>query len=123
MKRIILLLAILCSGGLLISSLALAAEMDKDSNVGYHMKTEVPQLNMDQITEMQRLLNQQGYEIGMVNGVIGEETHAAIRQFQEANQLTVTGTPNVETLRALAPTTEQQEFFGLSPEYGNGNGN
>ena len=119
MKRKVLLLAILCSGGLLISSLSLAVEVGNNANSAQEMKMDVPQLSMEQISEMQRLLSQQGYDVGMADGVIGDETREAIRQFQEAHQLTITGAPNAETLRVLAPSAEQQQFFGLAPEYGN----
>jgi peptidoglycan hydrolase-like protein with peptidoglycan-binding domain len=76
------------------------------------------QLSREQIREMQRLLNQQGYEISSIDGVVGEETIEATRQFQASEGLAVTGMHNRETLRALAPDSEQQEFFGLSPAFG-----
>ena len=119
MKRIMLLLAILCSVGLLMGSPALSAEMDKNSEASYGKGMEVQDLNMEQISEMQRLLNERGFEIATINGEFNEETRIAIREFQGASGLQVTGTPNIETLRALAPNSEQQEFFGLTPAYGN----
>jgi len=48
---------------------------------------------------------------------MGARTTAAIRQFQAANQLTVNGTPDHATLRALTPDTKIQEFFGVAPAY------
>jgi len=76
------------------------------------------QLNEEQRKELQRLLNEQGYEVANIDGVIGQDTMAAIRRFQESAGLKTTGMPNQETLRALAPSSDQQEFFGLSPEFG-----
>jgi len=81
------------------------------------MKTEDRSLNSEQISEMQKILDSQGYKVDDVNGVLNDSTREAIRQFQEAQGLVVTGMPNEETLRALAPDSKQQEFFGLSPEF------
>jgi peptidoglycan hydrolase-like protein with peptidoglycan-binding domain len=46
------------------------------------------------------------------------DTTEAIRQFQTDEGLAATGTPDQQTLRTLAPSSDQQEFFGLSPEFG-----
>lgn len=81
-------------------------------------RTMVRQLDRDQIREMQRILNNQGYQVGQEDGVIGEKTREALRNFQRTQNLAQTGEPNRETLRALAPDTKQQEFFGLSPSFG-----
>lgn len=81
------------------------------------MKTEDRSLNSEQISEMQKILDSQGYKVDDVNGVLNDSTREAIRQFQEAQGLVVTGMPNEETLRALAPDSKRQEFFGLSPEF------
>ncbi|MDT8418943.1 MAG: peptidoglycan-binding domain-containing protein [Desulfuromonadales bacterium] len=76
------------------------------------------QLNRMQIREMQHLLNLRGYTISSSDSdSIGRETTAAIRNFQRDEGLAVTGTPNQETLRTLAPSSNQQEFFGLAPEF------
>jgi peptidoglycan hydrolase-like protein with peptidoglycan-binding domain len=42
----------------------------------------------------------------------------AIREFQKAEGLTVTGIPDQETLRSLVTDAKTQEFFGLAPEFG-----
>lgn len=112
MKHVILLLAIVCSVALFSTQVF--------ANGGYPMTEEVKaqSLNADQISEMQRLLTSQGYDVANVNGVLDVETKAALRQFQEANGLTITSTPTTETLRALSPSWWQQEYFGLSPEFG-----
>ena len=76
------------------------------------------QLNRMQIREMQHLLNLQGYTIsGSESDSIGRETTAAITNCERDEGLAATGNPTQETLRALAPTTSQQEFFGLAPEF------
>lgn len=75
-------------------------------------------LNRDQIREMQNLLNDHGFNVGQADGFMGPRTREALRQFQTSEGLAATGAPDGETLRALAPSVEKQEFFGLSPEYG-----
>jgi peptidoglycan hydrolase-like protein with peptidoglycan-binding domain len=73
-------------------------------------------LNRSQVQEMQRILSQKGFDPGDVDGYIGPDTQEAIREFQRSEGLAVTGNPNEQTLRALAPP-EKHEFFGLAPEF------
>lgn len=49
----------------------------------------------------QTLLQQQGYYQGTVDGVIGSQTAAAIRRYQVAEKLRVTGQLNPQTARSL----------------------
>jgi peptidoglycan hydrolase-like protein with peptidoglycan-binding domain len=78
----------------------------------------LPSLNKEQISELQRLLIERGYKVETTEGATGESIMAAIRQFQADNGLTVNGTPDVATLRALSPDLKKQEFFGVAPAYG-----
>lgn len=124
MKRGVLILTLACTIGLLISSQSLASKQlqplssSQSESIQNSQQIASQQLNQKQTKEMQRLLNEQGYQVGNVDGTINQETMDGIRQFQESEGLAVTGTPNQETLRALAPGSDQQEFFGLSPEFG-----
>lgn len=76
------------------------------------------QLSNDQISEVQKILITQEYEIDVLDGTLNAQTKEALREFQEDRGLTITGMPDDETLRALSPTLEKDEFFGLSPEFG-----
>ena len=127
MKRTIYTTVMVSMATLLLAGLAMGSGMDaKDagtSAVEGHMGATTHEmaaqpLNAAQISELQRLLNGQGYNVGEPNGIIGSSTTEAIRQFQTHNQLTSSGTPDPETLRRLSPDAEKQEFFGLAPEYG-----
>lgn len=51
--------------------------------------------------EVQRALARQGYYYGSIDGVIGAGSRAAIRSFQSANGLCVTGQIDTDLLRAL----------------------
>ncbi|HVL55638.1 MAG TPA: peptidoglycan-binding domain-containing protein, partial [Burkholderiaceae bacterium] len=53
------------------------------------------------VRTLQRALNDRGYDAGAVDGVWGDRTAAALRQFQRENQLAVSGRPDARTLAAL----------------------
>lgn len=55
----------------------------------------------DQAREMQKFLNDLGFNAGDVDGLVGRDTRAAIRRFQEANELPVTGSPTPEVIAAI----------------------
>lgn len=75
-------------------------------------------LDGDKIRYLQHLLQEKGYDVGSEDGMIGPQTADAIRQFQEAQGLAATGTPDRQTIRTLAPDPEDQVYFGLSPAFG-----
>jgi peptidoglycan hydrolase-like protein with peptidoglycan-binding domain len=140
MRRVSLILALALLSGLLIIGQALAAEQYQQrdtqtvvalsgeqlrqwnlaqdrAQAQHQMRIATQQLTREQVIEMKNLLNQQGYRVSHIDGIIGNETMAAIEHFQKAEGLATTGMPNQETLRALAPSNNQQEFFGLAPEF------
>jgi len=124
MRHFLLFIIIALTAGWLGAGQAIGEDLDGDrtpsvqeggmAEVG---DTDFLPLNRSQILEMQRILVERGYDPGDVNGYIGSDTREAIREFQLAEGLDVTGNPNEKTLRALAPP-EKQEFFGLAPEFG-----
>jgi len=129
MKRLILIATLAAIAGLMTAGQALGSGehhmgMSGSSDRSHGMMGEMhhgttsTMLNQDQIREAQSLLNDRGYQVGTEDGMVGPRTKDAIRKFQEAQGLTATGNFDEPTLRALAPTTEKQEFFGLSPAYG-----
>ena len=123
MKHLVLILSLTLLAGLGTVGQALGAEEQMGTSSAMsgetqQQQTAAMQLNQEQIREMQTLLNQKGFHSGTPDGVMGQLTMDALRQFQLSEGLTATGTPNRETLRALAPSSEKQEFFGLSPAYG-----
>lgn len=75
------------------------------------------ELSSEQITEVQRLLAAKGYEIDALDGTLNSQTVTALRAFQGKHNLSVTGVPNHETLRALSTDMEKLEFFGLAPYF------
>jgi hypothetical protein len=61
-----------------------------------------------QVRQAQKTLNEMGFQAGDVDGVLGPRTEAALKTFQHARGLEVTGRMNQETLAALQITTVSQ---------------
>jgi peptidoglycan hydrolase-like protein with peptidoglycan-binding domain len=53
------------------------------------------------IRKAQETLSARGYKAGPANGVLGDETRAALRQFQKSENIAVTGRLNPRTLAHL----------------------
>jgi peptidoglycan hydrolase-like protein with peptidoglycan-binding domain len=53
------------------------------------------------IRRVQATLNDRGFKAGPANGVLGERTSSALREFQKSENLAVTGRLNPRTLAAL----------------------
>ncbi len=53
------------------------------------------------IRKVQETLNARGYKAGPPNGILGDSTRAALRQFQKSESIAVTGRPNPRTLARL----------------------
>lgn len=73
------------------------ADSDADINADAQMTAE---MDAGQIQDVQESLNDRGYALS-VDGMWGNNTSAAIRQFQAQNGLPVTGTLTASTLSAL----------------------
>ena len=130
MRYLTLILALVLTGGLLMTSQAVTQTLSGEQlhqwkqlqeRIDTESQMQTQQLTMEQITEMQRLLRLQGYDVGCDLGtmvcVLDEQTKASIGDFQQGHGLAVTNMPNDETLRALVRTGGNEEFFGLSPEF------
>ena len=72
-------------------------------------------LDAHNIQQLQQSLNSKGYTAGQADGIWGAQTSAAVRKFQEDNNLEVTGTVNSETattlglnINAMSPSFRRQ---------------
>ena len=99
-------------------SSAMGSGMESSGMAKMHQQKDATSLSANQVRELQSLLKKEGYKVGNVDGIIGPVTSGAIRQYQTDRDLEASGIPNEKTLRSLAPGREQQEFFGLAPEFG-----
>jgi len=52
--------------------------------------------------ELQFVLDEVGYDVGAIDGVVGAKTKAALKEFQNDNELDVTGEADEDTVAALA---------------------
>jgi membrane-bound lytic murein transglycosylase B len=63
--------------------------------------TEEAALSRDTVEQMQRQLNQLGFDAGEIDGVMGSLTQAALREFQASSGMIADGYPDRATLCAL----------------------
>ncbi|WP_162942534.1 peptidoglycan-binding protein, partial [Desertimonas flava] len=61
---------------------------------------------------LQQTLQLQGYAVSTIDGKFGDETDAAVRQFQADNDLEITGIVDEDTWAALAPETGGEDANG-----------
>ena len=135
MRYIVLTIAMAFIGGLFTAGLALGAgeskwgsssEMEKGQKQqqqyggavqqGQQRQMAGQQLEQKQVQELQKRLNEEGFNSGPVDGIIGPKTRSALQEFQREEGLAASGQPDQETLEAL--DIEHEEFFGVSPEFG-----
>lgn len=60
------------------------------------------------IGDLQSRLNALGYDAGKVDGLLGPTTRAALRAFQQANSLPITGQPDLGTRAAIRSLTGKE---------------
>lgn len=63
--------------------------------------TESAMISSEETRQVQKKLNDLGYSVGHVDGVWGPQTQAALRNFQQAKNITVTGRFDEKTRNAL----------------------
>jgi hypothetical protein len=64
-------------------------------------------LSEDGVRRLQEALNQQGHDVGEVDGLWGPQTASALREFQEAQGLEASGEPDEETIAALGLSMDE----------------
>jgi peptidoglycan hydrolase-like protein with peptidoglycan-binding domain len=76
----------------------------------------------EEISTVQKSLNDKGYDAGPVDGVLGSRTRAGIRQYQAAEKLTVTGRLDAQTAGKLGvgPESIGGSFKEAGQEVGQG---
>ncbi len=64
-------------------------------------RAKIHSLSFNQVKELQRLLVQRGFDVGKVDGIIGEKTRIAVQTMQKRLHLPADAYPTVEFLRRL----------------------
>lgn len=62
---------------------------------------QAPRLDREQVTRLQRILNEQGHDAGKEDGLMGPGTRKAIARYQQANDLVADGFPGEEVLTRI----------------------
>lgn len=62
---------------------------------------DLPALSRDQIIRLQETLNEQGYDSGKADGIMGSATRSAIRAYQQDQQMIADGYPGSTLLEKL----------------------
>lgn len=132
MRNIVMTTAMAFIGGLFSAGLVLATS-ETPASLGSQSEAKQQQagasemrqphagamkLDSKRVNEMQKALNEKGYAVGRVDGVVGPQTTNAIREFQRKEGFSATGQPDQQTLKALGIEVGDQEFMGVSPEFG-----
>src|SRR3954453_9682994 len=94
------------TAGYLASRIAGAAPMRKPS-------TPVVQLPFNQLKDLQQLLVQAGFNVGKVDGVLGQQSRAAVKAMQIKYGLPADSWPTAELLARMRGDTAQAQPAGL----------
>lgn len=88
--------------------------------LGLSLTPSASAASSEEIRQVQRSLNDKGYDAGPVDGVLGHRTRSGIRQYQESEKLPVTGRLDVETAGKLGvgPESIGGAFKGAGQEVG-----
>jgi peptidoglycan hydrolase-like protein with peptidoglycan-binding domain len=77
-------------------------------------QAQAPRYDRETIRKAQSTLNHRGYHAGEANGVMTEQTRAALREFQKSENLDATGQLNPGTVAALGIDAEPTASAGAS---------
>lgn len=134
MRNIVFTTVMALIGGFFTAGLVLAAsnaematdQQEQQYGTSSEARQQQPQmaalpLNERQVRELQNTLNDKGFAVESVDGIIGPKTTTAIRNFQREEGLATTGLPDMQTLKALGINVGEQEFTGVAPEFGEKN--
>lgn len=86
------------------------AQSGQQANRQANEMIEPSQLSEKQVSEIQQALNQKGFDAGNVDGIWGDETRAALRNFQQKQGMSESSQLDSQTLAALGVQWQQQEL-------------
>lgn len=66
-------------------------------------------LDQDTVRQLQEQLQNQGYQVGQIDGVMGPRTQQALTSFQRDQNLQATGQPDQQTMAALGIESGSQQ--------------
>ncbi|MCR6632484.1 MAG: peptidoglycan-binding protein [Magnetospirillum sp.] len=104
--------------GALAISPAMAAGMgEQQQHSGYQSQSgRSAQLDQNTARQVQQQLQQQGYDVGQVDGIWGARSRQALMNFQRDQNLQASGRPDQQTMAALGIDQSAQQ--AQTPEGG-----
>lgn len=82
------------------------------SDMGKQHGSSGMDFSSEEIKQVQQALKDRGHDPGSATGVINDDTRQAIRDFQKANDLSVTGTLDRETAQKLGVSVGESSIGG-----------
>ena len=82
-------------------SMSSPSQSDSARSIGPSQGTGAQSQSSSAVREAQQALQQKGYDVGPIDGVMGPKTSAALREFQQAQGLKASGRLDQRTLAAL----------------------
>jgi peptidoglycan hydrolase-like protein with peptidoglycan-binding domain len=76
-------------------------QQSTQSSARDNTQTQMVVLTQQDVRQLQRKLNNMGYDAGQVDGIWGPRTQGAVRNFQQAKNLQASGRLNEQTMDAL----------------------
>ena len=114
--RIIFTIMLSCS---LVPYMPLSMHQACEPVITVHAATRY---NRETIKKVQKKLNRRGYDCGTPDGIRGNDTAEAIRQYQKYNDLKVTGTVNSSLLKSLNIKGVKEPAYSSQPDSGSSSG-
>lgn len=100
MKKLVV--AIIAAASLFaVMTLSATAQADKTAAIGQLNMAGVPDLDRDNVRQVQDALEAKGFDPGPIDGIAGPRTKAAIRKFQDRFGMKASGEIDNQTLFAL----------------------
>lgn len=87
----------------------LARQIDGGTGLQTPWPREEAPLSRAEVKALQQALNEQGYDAGTPDGVIGPATRAALRRYQQSQGLVADGFATQALLRRIAPPPQESE--------------
>lgn len=95
--------------GTLAVSPAFAAGNQQRSEMQSGQQSGSIQLDQNTTRQVQQQLQQQGYDVGQVDGMWGPRSQQALMSFQRDQNMQATGRPDQQTLAALGVESDSQQ--------------
>ncbi len=73
-----------------------------------HGRGHIPELSDAETKDLQRLLVKRGYDVGKIDGLVGEKTRAAVKEMQLKYKMPADSYPTPELLVGAAPRAADQ---------------